>query len=78
VWGVTLAQRTDLLGLLLFLFLVRFVLVGRQPLVYAGAFVVTSYLELVGTGLGAWTWALHGPGGWIAQGNPPSGIPFAS
>jgi hypothetical protein len=75
VWGVTLSPRTDLLGLLLFLFLVRFVLVGRQPLVYAGAFVVTSYLELVGTGLGAWTWALHGPGGWIAQGNPPSGIP---
>ena len=75
LWGVTLSPRTDVLGLLLFVFLVRFVLVGRQPLVYAGAFVVTSYLELVGTGLGAWTWALHGPGGWIAQGNPPSGIP---
>ncbi len=75
VWGVTLSARSDALGALLFVFLVRFILFGRQPLVYAGAFVVTSYLELVGTGLGAWTWAAHGPGGLVSQGNPPSGIP---
>jgi hypothetical protein len=77
LWGVTLAARSDVLGLLLFLCLVRFVLVGRQPLVYAGAFVVCTYLELVGTGAGAWTWAPHGPMGWLSQGNPPSGIPGA-
>jgi len=77
LWGVTLAARSDLLGLILFLCLVRFVLVGRQPLVYAGAFVVCTYLELVGTGMGAWTWAGHGPLGWVSQGNPPSGIPGA-
>ena len=74
-WGLALAPRRDVLGAIMYLFLVRFLLVGRQPLVYAGAFVVTSYLELVGTNLGAWTWAVHGPGGIIPQGNPPSGIP---
>ena len=58
-----------------FVFLVRFALVGRAPLVYAGAFIVTSYLELVGTGLGAWTWAHHDPTGLLSIGNPPSGIP---
>ena len=75
VWGVTLAPRKDALGAILFLFLVRFVLVGRQPLVYAGAFVVCTFLELVGTSAGAWTWATHGPMGVVSQGNPPSGIP---
>ena len=75
VWGITLAPRKDALGAILFLFLVRFVLVGRQPLVYAGAFVVCTFLELVGTSAGAWTWAMHGPMGVVSQGNPPSGIP---
>ena len=74
-WGLALAPRRDVLGAIMYLFLVRFLLVGRQPLVYAGAFIVCSYLELVGTRMGAWTWAAHGPGGVIAQGNPPSGIP---
>ncbi|HEU0194152.1 MAG TPA: hypothetical protein VFQ71_08130 [Gaiellales bacterium] len=75
LWGITLAPRKDALGAILFLFLVRFVLVGRQPLVYAGAFVVCTFLELVGTSAGAWTWAMHGPMGIVSQGNPPSGIP---
>jgi hypothetical protein len=75
LWGITLAPRKDVLGAILFLCLVRFVLVGRQPLVYAGAFVVCTFLELVGTGVGAWTWATHGPMGVVSQGNPPSGIP---
>jgi len=75
LWGITLSGRRDVLGALLFLCLVRFALFGRSPLVYAGAFVVTTYLELVGTGLGAWTWAHHDPTGLISMGNPPSGIP---
>jgi hypothetical protein len=75
LWGALLAPRQDLLGAVMYLFLVRFILVGRQPLVYAGAFIVCSYLELVGTGVGAWRWALHDPTGALTIGNPPSGIP---
>ena len=75
LWGITLSSRSDVLGAVLFLCLVRFALFGRAPLVYAGAFIVTSYLELVGTGLGAWTWAHHDPTGLFSIGNPPSGIP---
>jgi hypothetical protein len=75
LWGITLSSRSDVLGAVLFVFLVRFALFGRAPLVYAGAFIVTSYLELVGTGLGAWTWAHHDPSGLLSIGNPPSGIP---
>jgi hypothetical protein len=67
--------RNDLFGALLFLGLAGFLLAGRAPLVYVGAFLITSYLELVGTGLGAWTWAHHDPTGLLAIGNPPSGIP---
>ncbi|HEY2869877.1 MAG TPA: hypothetical protein VGJ11_10215, partial [Gaiellales bacterium] len=63
------------LGAVMYLFLLRFILVGRQPLVYAGCFLVCSYLELVGTGVGAWRWALHDPTGVLTIGNPPSGIP---
>ena len=75
LWGALLAPRRDLLGAVMYLFLVRFILVGRQPLVYAGAFIVCSYLELVGTGIGAWRWAVHDPTGALTIGNPPSGIP---
>jgi hypothetical protein len=75
LWGALLAPRQDILGAAMYLFLVRFILVGRQPLVYAGAFIVCSYLELVGTGIGAWRWALHDPTGTLSIGNPPSGIP---
>jgi hypothetical protein len=75
VWGAAFAPRQDMLGLVMYLFLVRFILVGRQPLVYAGAFLVCSYLELIGTGVGAWRWATHDPTGVLTIGNPPSGIP---
>jgi hypothetical protein len=74
-WGAVLAPRRDLLGAFMYLFLVRFILVGRQPLVYAGCFLVCSYLEIIGTSAGAWTWALHDPTGAVGIGNPPSGIP---
>jgi len=67
--------RRDLLGALLFAGLVGFLLAGRAPLVYVGAFLITTYLELVGTGLGAWTWARQDPTGLLSIGNPPSGIP---
>jgi hypothetical protein len=74
VWGLTLSDRPDLLGALWFGCLLLFLRRGRTPLVYCGAFFVTSYLELMGTGLGTWTWQPHDPTGLISIGNPPSGI----
>jgi hypothetical protein len=42
--------------------------------VYAAAFVVVSYLEIMGTSLGIWTWqSADTVTGWVAIGNPPSG-----
>jgi hypothetical protein len=43
-------------------------------LVYAGAFIVTGYLEIVGTGIGNWAWAHQDFTGLVSMGNPPSGI----
>lgn len=74
-WGVLLSPRRDVFGAVMYLCLVRFALRGSRPLVYAGAFLVTSYLELIGTGVGAWAWAHHDPTGVLSIGNPPSGIP---
>lgn len=74
VWGLLLSPRTDVLGAFWFGCLLLFVWRGRSPLLYAGAFLVVSYLELVGTGLGTWAWQPHDPTGLIAIGNPPSGI----
>ena len=73
-WGLLLSARHDLLGALWFGCLLVFLRRGKTPLVYCGAFLVTSYLELYGTGLGTWAWQPHDPTGWIAIGNPPSGI----
>ena len=74
-WGLLLSPRRDAFGAIMYLFLLRFTLRGSRPLVYAGAFLVTSYLELIGTGVGAWAWAHHDPSGTLSIGNPPSGIP---
>jgi hypothetical protein len=77
VWGAVFAARSDVFGALVFLCLMRFLLVGRAPLVYAGAFIVCTYLELLGTSVGTWAWAPHDATGLIGVGNPPSGIPGA-
>jgi hypothetical protein len=74
VWGLFLSGRPDLLGAVWFGCLLVFLRRGRTPLVYCGAFVVTSYLELYGTGVGAWAWQAHDPTGLLGIGNPPSGI----
>lgn len=74
VYGVTFAERPDALGAFWFACLVGFLLWGRSQLLYVGAFVVVSWLELVGTALGTWVWATHDPVlGVVSQGNPPSG-----
>ena len=74
IWGVTLSGRPDTGGLVLYLFLAVFILRGRAPAVYAAAFLVTGYLELLGTGLGNWAWAPEDFLGAASLGNPPSGI----
>lgn len=75
VWGLTLSPTLDTLGAFWFVCLLVFSRYGQSQLVYAGAFLVVSYLEIVGTSLGTWTWQPHDPTtGLIAIGNPPSGI----
>jgi hypothetical protein len=63
----------DLLGLCL---LPVFAVFLRRPNagVYAGAFLATSALELVGTGFGNWTWQAAMPIIHLPVGNPPSVI----
>jgi hypothetical protein len=72
-WGLFVSRRPDLLGFLWFCCLVVWVRKARAPLVFVGAFIVVTYLELLGTALGVWTWSLHDPTGIVAIGNPPSG-----
>ena len=73
-WGLVLSGRRDVLGAFWFLCLAAFLLRGRQPTVFVGAFIVVTYLELMGTHLHTWTWQLRDPIlGWVAIGNPPSG-----
>ncbi len=75
LWGVTLADRPDALGAFWYACLLLFAWRGQRPLLYAGAFLVVSALELLGTSLGTWTWGTVDPvTGWISIGNPPSGI----
>jgi hypothetical protein len=73
-WGLSpLAPRLDVLGAFWFVCLLGFLRWGRSRLLYVGAFVVVTYLELMGTGLGTWAWQAYDPTGIVAMGNPPSG-----
>ena len=83
-WGLFLSGRRDVLGAFWFGCLAFFLLKGKNPLrsrersqnnlVFVGAFAVVTYLELLGTGLGTWTWQARDPIlGVVAMGNPPSG-----
>ena len=74
LWGLVLSGRRDVLGAFWFGCLALFLLRGRNPLVFVGAFLVVTYLELLGTRLGTWTWQVRDPIlGLVAMGNPPSG-----
>ena len=72
-WGLVLSPQPDALGAFWYLCLLGFLVLGRARALYVGAFVVVTYLELIGTGLGTWTWATHDPTGLVTIGNPPSG-----
>ena len=76
-WGLLVSHRPDVLGAFWYLCLVGFLafggLAGRSRTLYVGAFVVVTYLELLGTRLGTWAWATRDPTGLVSIGNPPSG-----
>jgi len=72
--GITVLPRTDVGGALGVTLLALYLLRGRAPAVYAGVFVVVAWLELYGTALGTWSWAVTIPGTGIPNGNPPSGV----
>jgi hypothetical protein len=72
-WGLFVCDRTDVLGAFWFGCLVGFLLWGRAPLLYVGAFIVVTYLEILGTTLGTWQWQPLDPTGLVPIGNPPSG-----
>ncbi len=72
-YGLLGADRPDALGAFWFLCLVGFLVWGPSKQVYVGAFVVVSWLEVLGTGLGTWVWGTHDFTGWVTIGNPPSG-----
>lgn len=74
IWGITFAERGDAVGALLFAVFFVCIFVGKSPLVYLGAFLVTTWLELIGTWLGTWYWAVLDPILDLPQGNPPSGV----
>ncbi len=74
-WGISpWSPRPDMIGALLFGVFLLYLLKGRSPMVYLGAFFITSWLEIVGTTAGTWAWAPIDPASTLPQGNPPSGV----
>ena len=73
-YGIAGSGRPDMLGAFWFCCLLGFLAWGPSRMLYVGAFLVVSYLELLGTGLGTWAWAQSDPVlHVVSQGNPPSG-----
>jgi hypothetical protein len=64
----------DLLGFVTWAIFLRFIFRGTAPVLYAVSFVLTSALELYGTGLGIWTWQPVLPLFMLPAANPPSGV----
>jgi hypothetical protein len=72
-WGLLVSERPDALGAFWYACLVLFLVFGRSQTLYVGAFVVVTYLEVIGTWAGAWEWQAYDPTGIVSIGNPPSG-----
>jgi len=72
-WGLFGSPRPDALGAFWYVCLLGFLLWGRSRTLYVGAFLVVTYLELLGTWWGTWAWSTHDPTGLVSIGNPPSG-----
>ena len=74
IYGLAARPIPDLLGFVTWAIFIRFIVRGRFPLLYAVSFVMTTTLELYGTGLGIWTWSPLLPALMLPAGNPPTGI----
>ena len=74
VAGVTVLPRSDVGGAIGAALLAVYLVRGRAPEIYAGVFLVVAWLELYGTAIGTWEWAVAIPGTGVPQGNPPSGV----
>jgi hypothetical protein len=74
LYGLARPPLPDLLGFVTWAVFIRFIVRGRYPLLYAVSFVMTTALELYGTGLGIWRWAPVLPGLMLPAANPPTGI----
>lgn len=66
--------RNDQIGAILFCIYLLYLFKGRSPMVYLGAFFITTWVEIVGTSIGTWNWAAIDPASTLTQGNPPSGV----
>jgi type IV secretory pathway VirB3-like protein len=74
LYGLIAPPLPDLLGFVTWTIFIRFIVRGRYPLLYAVSFLMTTALELYGTGLGIWTWSPVLPVLMLPAGNPPTGI----
>jgi hypothetical protein len=72
--GLSILPQLDLAGAFGVPLLLAFLWRSRFRAAYAGVFVVVAALELYGTSIGTWRWAVQLPGTGIADGNPPSGV----
>jgi hypothetical protein len=72
--GLTVLPRLDVAGALGVPLLCLFLWRSRLRAAYAGVFLVVAALELYGTSIGVWRWAVELPGLGIPDGNPPSGV----
>lgn len=66
--------RFDLVGAAMFPLLAYLLTRSRRPAFFAGIFVFTTVIELVGVNLQTWTWAPILPDWGIPMGNPPASI----
>ena len=62
--------RKDEIGTILFCIYLLYLFKGRSPMVYLGAFFITTWVEIIGTSLGTWNWAAIDPASTLTQGNP--------
>jgi hypothetical protein len=74
VLGLAVLPRQDVAGALGVPLLLVFLLRSRNRAIYASVFLVVAALELYGTAIGTWRWAVRLPGLGIPDGNPPSGV----
>jgi len=72
-WGLVISARPDALGAFWYLCLVGFLIWGRNRGLYVGAFIVVTWLEVLGTAWGVWRWMPRDTiASVVPMGNPPS------